>query len=57
MVAVGIKKAKEIKICIIKERRKFEETLNETMLMKLCKMKLYNEIIQKQNAKYESTQW
>lgn len=57
MVAVGIKKVKEIKICIIKERRKFEETFNETMLMKLCKMKLYNEIIQKQNAKYESAQW
>lgn len=57
MVAVGIKKVKEIKICIIKERRKFEETFNETMLMKLCKMKLYNEIIQNQNAKYKGTRW
>ena len=56
MVAVGITKVKEIKIYIIKERRKFEETFNETMLMKLCKKKLYNEIIQKQNAKYKGTQ-
>ena len=57
MVAVEIKKVKEIKICIIKEKRKFEETFNETMLLKLCKMKLYNEIIQKQNAKNKGTQW